>query len=87
MRAHQPDHVWFYAVHSGPELDWLMEMRGRRVGAEFERADAPDATRSMHREITETGLDELWVVYPGTRSHALDDRISVRPLRDCITPR
>jgi hypothetical protein len=32
-------------------------------------------------------LDELWVVYPGTRAYALDERITVRPLADCVQPR
>jgi class 3 adenylate cyclase len=35
---------------------------------EFKRADAPRATRLMHLAITDTALNELWVVYPGTRS-------------------
>jgi hypothetical protein len=87
LQAHQPDHAWFYAVHSGSELDLLMEVRGKRIGVEFKRADAPHATRSMHLAITDTVLDELWVVYPGTRSYALDDRITVRSLSDCIQPR
>jgi uncharacterized protein len=87
LQAQQPDHAWFYAVHSGSELDLLMEVRGRRVGVEFKRADAPRATRSMHLAITDTALDELWVVYPGTRSYSLDDRITVRPLHDCLAPR
>ena len=87
LQAHQPDQAWFYAVHSGSELDLLMEVRGKRIGVEFKRADAPHATRSMHLAITDTALDELWVVYPGTRSYALDDRITVRSLSDCIKPR
>ncbi|MCU0782910.1 MAG: ATP-binding protein [Verrucomicrobia bacterium] len=87
LQAHQPDHAWFYAVHSGSELDLLMEVRGKRIGVEFKRADAPHATRSMHLAITDTALDELWVVYPGTRSYVLADRITVRSLSDCIQPR
>jgi hypothetical protein len=47
----------------------------------------PRATRSMHLAVTDTALDELWVVYPGTRSYALDDRITVRPLHDCLASR
>lgn len=86
LQAQQPDHAWFYAVHSGLELDLLMEIRGRRVGVEFKRADAPRATRSMHLAIADAALDELWVVYPGTRAYALSDRITVRPLRDCLVP-
>lgn len=87
LRAHEPDQAWFYAVHSGSELDLLMEIRGVRIGVEFKRADAPRATRSMHQAIADTGLDELWVVYPGTHSYALDDRIAVRPLHDCLASR
>jgi len=51
---------------------------------EFKRADAPRVTRSVHVVIADTALDELWAVYPGTRSYALEDRITVRPLRDCL---
>ena len=86
LQAQQPDQAWFYAVHSGSELDLLMEIRGRRVGVEFKRADAPKATRSMHLAITDLALDELWVIYPGTRSYTLDDKISVFPLSACICP-
>lgn len=84
LQAQRPDHAWFYAVHSGTELDLLLEVRGRRIGVEFKRADAPAATRSMHVAVADTALDELWVVYPGTRSYALADRITVRPLSECV---
>jgi len=87
IQAQQPDQTWFYAVHSGSELDLLMEIGGRRIGVEFKRADAPNATRSMHLAIADIALDELWVVYPGTRAYALDERITVRPLADCVQPR
>lgn len=80
LHAHQPDQAWFYAVHSGSELDLIMESRGRRIGVEFKRADAPQATRSMHQALADTALDELWVIYPGTRSYPLADHITVLPL-------
>ncbi len=87
LQAQQPDQAWFYTVHSGSELDLLMQLNGRLIGVEFKRADAPTATRSMHVAMTDLQLDELWVVYPGTRAYALDDRIQVRPLADCLRPR
>jgi len=86
LRAQQPDQAWFYAVHSGSELDLLMEIRGRRIGVEFKRADAPGVTRSMRLALADLALDTLWVVYPGTRSYALDERITVRFLADCVHP-
>jgi uncharacterized protein len=86
IQARQPDGAWFFAVHSGSELDLLMESHGKRVGVEFKRADAPAASRSMHLAIRDLGLDELWVVYPGTRAYALDEKIVVRPLSDFKEP-
>lgn len=84
LHAHQPDQAMFYAVHTGCKLDLLMEIRGRRIGVEFKRSDAPALTRSMRIAAADTALDELWVVYPGARSHPLTDDITVRPLADCV---
>lgn len=84
IHAQQPGQVWFYAVHSGSELDLVMEVRGRRIGVEFKRADAPCLTRSMHIALEDAAVDELWVVYPGSRSYSLADRITVRPLSELV---
>ena len=84
LRFHQPDEAYFYAVHSGGELDLLMFLRGRKVGVEFKRADAPKLTRSMQTVLADLALDELWVVYPGTRSYALNENIRVLPLTESI---
>ncbi len=84
LHRHQPEEAWFYAVHSGSELDLLMVSQGKRIGVEFKRADAPHITKSMRIAITDTQLDQLWVVYPGLRSYPLDDRITVRSLADCL---
>ncbi len=86
LRAHTPDEAYFYAVHSSCELDLVMLARGRRIGVEIKRADAPRLTRSMETAMTDLGLDELWVAYPGTRSYALGERITVRPLGECMKP-
>lgn len=72
--------AYFYAVHSGAELDLFLTHRGQRLGIEFKRKDAPDLTRSMRVAIADLKLDELWVVYPGSREYSLDKRVTVRPL-------
>jgi predicted AAA+ superfamily ATPase len=82
MQSQQPDQAWFYAVHSGSELDLILDIQGKRIGVEFKRADAPHITRSMRIAMADTELDQLWVVYPGTRSYPLDDSITVRSLAD-----
>lgn len=85
LRAVEPDEAYFYAVHSGSELDLLMLKGGRRVGVECKRADAPGITRSMRVALADLALDELWVIYPGTRAYTLEERISVRPLESCLS--
>lgn len=81
IRAESPDEVWFYGVHSGSEVDLLMIKNGRRIGVEVKRADAPALTRSMQIAIHDLKLDELWVIYPGARTYALSDRVTVKPLQ------
>ena len=61
-----------------------MFLRGREVGVEFKRSDAPKLTRSMQTVLADLPLDELWVVYPGTRSYELSERIRVLPLTESI---
>ncbi|MEI6149857.1 MAG: ATP-binding protein [bacterium] len=85
LQSQQPDQAWFYSVHSGSELDLILVVGGQRIGVEFKRADAPQITRSMRIAITDTELDHLWVVYPGTRSYPLDDTITVRSLAEFRT--
>ncbi len=84
LHALEPDEAYFYAVHSGSELDLLMLKGGRRIGVEFKRADAPTLTRSMNVALSDLSLDELWVVYPGTRSYELGEKVQVRSLESCL---
>jgi hypothetical protein len=63
-----------------------MFLRGRKVGVEFKRADAPKLTRSMQTVLSDLDLDELWVVYPGNRTYALSQKITVMPLTGRLPP-
>lgn len=71
--------AYFWASHSGAELDLLVMAHGRRYGFEFKFADAPHATRAMHIARDDLGLAHLWVVYPGARAYGLGDRLSAVP--------
>ncbi len=78
----RPREPWFYGVHSGSELDLLFVHEGRRVGVEFKREDAPRMTRSMRVARADLSLDELLVVYPGTRRYSLDKDTTCIPLAE-----
>ncbi len=80
LHALQPRDAYFHAAHSGVKLDLFIHLDGRRVGIEFKRQDAPKLTRSMRIAFQDLELDELWVIYPGTREYALAENTTVRPL-------
>ena len=86
LHALQPHEAYFYSVHSGSELDLFLPLPGRRLGVEFKRQDAPRMTRSMRIAMADLDLDELWVVYPGTREYELAEAVSVKPLC-CVAAR
>ncbi len=70
--------AYFYAIHSGSELDLYLPARG--LGFEIKRKDAPKRTRSMDIAMQDLGLKKLSVIYPGTRSYPLDQNIQAIPL-------
>lgn len=74
------DEAYFWAAHSGAELDLLLIRDGLRTGVEFKRVDAPRLTPSMRIAMEDLRLDQLQVLYPGTRRYPLAERIEVVPL-------
>ncbi len=72
--------VFFYAAHSGVEVDLYWQARGQRFAAEFKYQDAPRSSKSMHQAIQDLDLDHLWVIYPGEQMYALTEQITVLPL-------
>ena len=65
LKALRPDEAYYWATHQGAEIDLLLFKRGRRIGVECKRMDAPVLTPSMRIALTDLKLDELHVVYPG----------------------
>jgi uncharacterized protein len=80
LRLAGPDEAYFWATHSGAELDLLLLKGGQRVGVEFKRADAPAVTPSMKIAMQDLQLDRLYVVYPGNRRYMLAERMEAVPL-------
>ncbi|NJN39920.1 MAG: ATP-binding protein [Gammaproteobacteria bacterium] len=79
LQLARPDEAYFWATHQGAELDLLMFKHGRRVGAEFKRADAPTLTPSMRIAMEDLRLDRLIVIYPGNKAYPLAANVEVLP--------
>jgi len=85
IKALKPDQVYYWATHSGAELDLMIIKDGRRIGIECKRADAPHLTPSMRTASEALELSSLAVIYPGTISYPLADSIQVFPLSSLVT--
>lgn len=72
--------AWFWATHSGAELDLLLLRNGRKIGFEFKYSDAPRATKSMHSAVESLQLEKLTVVHPGDACYELTEKIQVQSL-------
>ena len=56
------DEVYFWALHSGAELDLLTTHNGRRLGFEVKLTSSPKVTPSMRSAQEALGLEHLYVV-------------------------
>jgi predicted AAA+ superfamily ATPase len=72
--------AYFWATHSGAELDLLLTIRGKRFGFEFKYGDAPGKTRSMAAALHDLKLERMFVIYPGDQEYEIDDKIVVVPI-------
>ena len=86
LKAVRPEEAFFWATHTGAELDLFLLKDGRRLGVEVKRADAPRLTPSMRSALTDLRLEQLVVLYPGKASYPLADRVTVRPLEAVASP-
>ncbi len=87
LKAFRADEAYYWATHSGAELDLLLFKEGRRIGVECKRADAPTLTRSMKTALSDLKLDRLYVLYPGEKTYSLARKVEVVPLADFVKAR
>lgn len=78
QKGNQP--VYFWRTHEGSEADLFWQKGGKNWGVEFKFMDAPKRTKSMKIAVQDLELEHLWVIYPGSESYPLDDKITVMPL-------
>jgi len=80
IRATEPDEAYYWATHGGAEIDLVLIKKGRMLGIECKRMDAPRISPSMRIALEELNLEQIAVVYPGRKRYALGDGITAVPL-------
>jgi len=75
----QEDECFFWATHSGAELDLLWARGRHRWGFEFKRTTAPTLTRSLATALEVLELERAFVIHAGSRTFPLHDRVTAVP--------
>lgn len=73
--------AYFWATHSGAEVDLVFFRRGKTYGIEVKFSETPTITRSMRSAVDELALTHLWVIYPGQHAYPVHEQITVWPLQ------
>jgi len=71
----RPDECFFWATHSGAELDLLLVRGRKRWGFEVQRTSSPRVTPSMRTALSDLKLQRLYVVHAGKHSFDMANRI------------
>ena len=71
----QPEECFFWATHTGAELDFLWARGPRRWGFEIKRTSAPTLTKSLRTAIETLGLQRAYVVHAGAETFRLDRNV------------
>jgi hypothetical protein len=75
----RPEAAYFWATHTGAELDLLFFKAGKRYEVEVKFQDAPRLTPSMRIAFDDLRLERLTVLYPGEQRYPLSHRVTVVP--------
>lgn len=78
----RPEDCFFWATHSGAELDLLVVRGRKRLGFEFKRTSQPAITKSMLAAMESLSLRNLTVIHAGPDAFPLAKNIRAVPLRN-----
>lgn len=69
------DECFFWATHSGAELDLLIVRGRKRLGFEIKRTSAPKITPSMRMALKDLNLQSLDIIHAGDESYRMHKNI------------
>lgn len=78
----RPEDCYFWATHSGAELDLLVARGSNRRGFEIKLTSAPQLTPSMRIACQDLRLSNLDVIHAGKKSFAMGENIRALSIRD-----
>lgn len=76
-----PEECYFWATHSGAELDLLVVRGSRKIGVELKRTTRPRITASVRSALETLDLERLDLIHAGEDTFPLAERVRAVPLR------
>lgn len=76
------DQLYFWAAHSGAELDLLLVRGTERVGFEIKRTTGPRITTGTRSAISTLKLDRAYLVHAGESSFLLSEGVEALAARE-----
>jgi predicted AAA+ superfamily ATPase len=73
---------YFWATHSGAEIDLLVFLEDKAYGFEIKYTDAPSLTKSMKIAFEDLNLSKLFIIYPGNKSYSLNKNTIAIPISE-----
>ncbi len=80
-----PEQCHYWKLHTGAELDLLIQRNGERRGFEFKLTDSPRSNASMHSAMQSLRLTSLHVVHAGAHSYPMAEGIHALALADVLS--
>lgn len=71
-----PEECFFWATHSGAEIDCVWMRGRRRWGFEFKRTSAPTLTRSTRTALDLLDLQRLYIIHAGAETFPLSAKVT-----------
>lgn len=70
------EECFFWATHSGAELDLLWVRGRRRWGFEFKRTSSPKLTASLHAAIETLKLQKAYLIHAGDKTFSMHKKVT-----------
>ena len=80
------EECYFWASYSTAEIDLLIFKNGKVIGFEFKYTDTPKITSSIKICLKDLGLDQIKIIYPGTLSFKLSEKVEAVGLYSLVLP-
>ncbi len=80
LRVIDPAEAYFWALHSGGEVDLLFQRKGNRYGVELKFSESPKIHQSTYQAVDTLCLEHLWVVCPSRQTYPVSEAVTVTSL-------